>query len=342
MGCMMRAQILAEIGPIESRPLRPGEIPIPEPGPGQVRVRVAVCGACHTELDQVEGRLASARPVVPGHQVVGRVDAIGSGATGLTVGDRVGVAWIFSACGACRFCHAGLENLCRQAQWTGKEANGGYAEWMVVPAESAYRIPERFGDLEAAPLLCAGVIGYRAFRLAGLQDGETLALYGFGASAHIVIQVAKHCCPASRIVVFTRGEAHRRLATRLGADWAGTAEDTPPVYPDKAIDFTPSGEIVRAALEALQPGGRLVINAIRKAGPIPPLDYGRHLWEEKEVKSVANVTRRDAREFLALAAAVPIVPEAEEFPLDAANEVLIRLKASEIKGAAVLRVATWP
>jgi propanol-preferring alcohol dehydrogenase len=264
---------------------------------------------------------------------------IGSGTIGLAVGDRVGVAWIFSACGTCRFCRAGLENLCPQAQWTGKDVNGGYAEWMVVPAESAYPLPERFSDVQAAPLLCAGVIGYRACRLAELRDGETLALYGFGASAHIVIQVARHRCPASKILVFTRGEAHQRLAARLGADWAGTADDVPPERPDKAIDFTPSGEIVRAALEGLQRGGRLVINAIRKTGPVPPLDYAHHLWEEKEVKSVANVTRQDARDFLGLAAAIPIVPEIEEFPLDQANDVLMHLKAGRIKAAAVFRVA---
>jgi propanol-preferring alcohol dehydrogenase len=335
----MRAQILAETGPIESQPLRLGDLPTPDPGPGQVRLRVSVCGACHTDLDEVEGRLATTLPIVPGHQVVGRVDMVGPGVTCLGLGHRVGVAWIFSACGVCRFCRAGYENLCPQAQWTGKDANGGYAEWMTVPAGSAYALPERFSDAQAAPLLCAGVIGYRAFRLAGLQDGETLALYGFGASAHIVIQVARHCCPTSRILVFSRGEAHQRLATRLGADWAGTTDDAPPERADKAIDFTPSGEIVRAALESLQRGGRLVINAIRKTGPVPPLDYAHHLWEEKEVKSVANVTRRDAREFLALAAAIPIVPEVEEFPLDQANNVLIRLKAGHIKGAAVLRVA---
>jgi propanol-preferring alcohol dehydrogenase len=337
---MMRAQVLTETAPIESRPLRLIDLPIPEPGPNQVRLRVSVCGACHTELDEIEGRLPTVRPIVPGHQVVGRVDTIGSGVTALAPGDRVGVTWFFSACGACRFCHTGFENLCPRALWTGKDANGGYAEWMVVPEESAYPLPEGFGDLQAAPLLCAGVIGYRAFRLAGLQDGETLALYGFGASAHIVIQVAKHCCPASRIFVFSRGETHRELAARLGAAWVGTADETPPEPPDKAIDFTPSGEMVRAALERLQLGGRLVINAIRKADPVPSLDYRRHLWEEKEVKSVANVTRRDARDFLALAAAVPIVPEVEEFPLEAANDVLIRLNAGRIEGAAVLRVAT--
>jgi propanol-preferring alcohol dehydrogenase len=334
----MRAQVLVEIRPVESRPLRLTDLPIPEPGPCQVRLRVSVCGACHTDLDEIEGRLPTTRPIVPGHQVVGRVDAAGPGVTGLAVGDRVGVAWIFSACGTCRFCRSGYENLCPQAQWTGKDANGGYAEWMVAPEESAYPLPEGFGDLQAAPLLCAGVIGYRAFRLADLRDGETLALYGFGASAHLVIQMARHLCPASRILVFTRGEAHQRLAIRLGATWAGSVTETPLEWPDKAIDFTPSGEIVRAALEGLQRGGRLVINAIRKTGPIPPLDYGRHLWEEKEVKSVANVTRRDAREFLALAAAVPIVPQVEEYPLEAANDVLIRLKAGRIEGAAVLRI----
>jgi len=337
---VMRAQVLIETGPIESRPLRLTDVPVPEPGPNQVRLRVSVCGACHTELDEIEGRLPTTRPIVPGHQVVGRVDMMGSGVTDLAVGDRVGVAWFFSACGVCRFCHAGYENLCPQAQWTGKDANGGYAEWMVAPMESAYRLPDRFTDPQAAPLLCAGVIGYRAFRLAGLQDGETLALYGFGASAHIVIQVAKHSCPASRIFVFTRGESHRQLAARLGADWVGTVAETAPDRPDKSIDFTPSGEVVRDALAHLQRGGRLVINAIRKASPVPPLDYGTHLWEEREIKSVANVTRRDARDFLALAAAVPIVPEVEEFPLEAANDVLIRLKAGRIEGAAVLRVAT--
>jgi propanol-preferring alcohol dehydrogenase len=336
----MRAQILTETRSIESRPLRLGDLPIPEPGPGQVRLRVSVCGACHTDLDEIEGRLPTTRPVVPGHQVVGRVDMIGPGAIGLEVGDRAGVAWFFSACGTCRFCLAGSENLCPQARWTGKDANGGYAEWMVVPAESAYPLPEGFADLQAAPLLCAGVIGYRAFRLAGLKNGETLALYGFGASAHLVIQAARHLCPGSRVFVFTRGEAHQRLATRLGATWAGTTAETPPERPDKAIDFTPSGEVVRAALECLQPGGRLVINAIRKTGPIPPLDYARHLWEEKEVKSVANVTRRDAREFLTLAARISVAPEVEEFPLDQANDVLARLKAGRIEGAAVLRVPT--
>lgn len=335
----MRAQILTEPGAIESNPLRLGDLPVPEPGPAYVRVRVSVCGACHTDLDEVEGRLPTIRPVIPGHQVVGRVDMLGHGVTGLAVDARVGVAWIFSACGACGFCGTGEENLCPRARWTGKDANGGYGEWMVVPAESAFPLPERFSDLQAAPLLCAGVIGYRALRLAGLQDGETLALYGFGASAHIVIQVVRHLCPASRILVFTRGANHQRLARRLGATWAGTATETPPERPAKAIDFTPSGAIVRTALEGLQAGGRLVINAIRKTGPIPPLDYTRHLWEEKELKSVANVTRQDAREFLGVAARIPIIPEVEEFSLEQANEVLTRLKTGRIEAAAVLRVS---
>jgi propanol-preferring alcohol dehydrogenase len=264
---------------------------------------------------------------------------MGAGVTEFTLGDRVGVAWIYSACGACRFCRSGTENLCSDARWTGKDVNGGYAQATVVPAAFAYAIPDRFSDAQAAPLLCAGVIGYRALRLAELRDGEILALYGFGASAHIVIQAARHLYPNSQIFVVTRGESHRTLATNLGASWVGGAADAFPEPPDKAIDFTPSGEIVRTALGHLQRGGRLVINAIRKTEPVPPLDYARHLWEEKEVKSVANVTRRDAREFLALAAAIPIVPEIEEFPLEVANDVLVRLKSGNITGAAVLRVS---
>ncbi len=335
----MRAQLLTEIAPIEARPLRLVELPTPEPGPQQVRLRVTVCGACHTELDEIEGRLPPRLPIVPGHQVVGRVDKVGSAVTNLKVGDRVGVAWIYSACGICRFCRAGNENLCPEAAWTGKDVPGGYAEAMVVPADFAYPIPGRLSDAQAAPLLCAGVIGYRALRLTGLRDGETLALYGFGASAHLVTQVVKHLYPASRIFVFTRGESHRTLATKLGAAWVGTAADEPPERPDKAIDFTPSGEIVRTALAHLQRGGRLVINAIRKVSAVPPLDYGLHLWNEKEVKSVANVTRRDALEFLSLVTRAPIVPTVEEFPLAEANEALVRLKEGHIHGAAVLRVS---
>ncbi len=336
----MNAQLLTRIAPIEAQPLEPTELPLPEPDPGHLRVKVSVCGVCHTELDEIEGRLPPKLPVVPGHQVVGHVDKAGPGASRFRRGDRVGVAWIYSACGACDFCRAGNENLCPSARWTGKDVNGGYAAFMVVPEGFAYPIPAGFSDEHAAPLLCAGVIGYRALRLSGLKTGEALALYGFGASAHIVIQAAKHLHSDARVFVITRSEARRRLARRLGADWAGAPEDVPPERPARAIDFTPVGETIREALRVLRPGGRLVVNAIRKESPVPELDYATHLWEEKELKSVANVTRRDAREFLGLAAEVPIRPEVEEFPLAEANRALGRLKAGEIRGAAVLRVAT--
>jgi propanol-preferring alcohol dehydrogenase len=335
----MNAQILTRIAPVEEGPLEPADLPLPEPGPGEVRVKVSVCGVCHTELDEIEGRLPPHLPIVLGHQVVGCVDKTGSAAGRLRPGDRVGVAWIYSACGACAFCRAGNENLCARATWTGKDVNGGYAAFMVVPESFAYPIPDRFADADAAPLLCAGVIGYRALRLTGLQDGEALALYGFGASAHIVIQVVKSLHRRAKVFVFSRSEDHRRLARRLGADWAGTPTETAPERPARAIDFTPVGETVRDALRALQPGGRLVVNAIRKRTPVPEMDYATHLWEEKELKSVANVTRRDAQEFLALAAQVPVVTEVEEFPLAEANQALARMKAGRIHGAAVLRVS---
>ncbi len=335
----MQAQLLSRIAPVEDGPLEPAELPLPEPGPGEVRVKVSVCGVCHTELDEIEGRLTPKLPIVLGHQVVGRVDKAGPAVSQLRPGDRVGVAWIYSACGTCAFCRAGSENLCAHAKWTGKDVNGGYAACMVVPEPSAYPIPDRFTDAQAAPLLCAGVIGYRALRLTGLQDGEALALYGFGASAHIVVQVAKYLHPGVKLFVFTRSEDHRRLARRLGADWVGGPTDEAPERPARAIDFTPVGETIREVLRGLRPGGRLVVNAIRKQTPVPELDYAMHLWEEKELKSVANVTRRDAQEFLPLAAAIPIVPEVEEYPLAEANQTLARLKAGRIHGAAVLRIA---
>jgi propanol-preferring alcohol dehydrogenase len=335
----MEAQLLTKMAPVEDRPLEPADLPVPEPGAGEVRVRVWVCGVCHTELDEIEGRLPPKLPIVLGHQVVGRVEKAGAAVRGFHVGDRVGVAWIYSACGACAFCRAGHENLCERAQWTGKDVHGGYAAAMVVPEPFAYPIPARFADAQAAPLLCAGVIGYRALRLTGWQAGEALALYGFGASAHLVLQLAKHLRPRDPVFVLTRSEAHRDLARRLGADWAGLPTEAPPERPARAIDFTPAGETIREALRGLRPGGRLVVNAIRKRSLVPALDYATHLWEEKELKSVANVTRQDAQEFLPLAAAIPIVPEVEEWPLAEANEALVRLKAGRVHGAAVLRIA---
>jgi propanol-preferring alcohol dehydrogenase len=332
----MRAQLLTSTGPVEGRPLRLVDRPVPAPGEGQILVKVSVCGVCHTELDEIEGRLTPRLPIVPGHQIVGSVEGAGAGASRFRTGDRVGIAWIHWACGRCDRCRAGAENLCADARWTGKDVDGGYAEYTVVPEGFAYPIPARFSDTQAAPLLCAGVIGYRALRLSGLTNGRTLALFGFGASAHIVIQVARHRYPDSKILVITRSAHHRDLSRRLGADWAGQPGEPAPSGFDCAIDFTPVGSTVRDALEALSPGGRLVINAIRKRDPVPPLDYAAHLWHEKEVKSVANVTRRDVEEFLPVAAAIPIVPEVRVFGLDKANDALILQKQGAIEAAAVL------
>jgi propanol-preferring alcohol dehydrogenase len=335
----MKAQLLESIGPVEGRPLRLVDRPEPTPAAGEILVRVSACGVCHTELDEVEGRLVPRLPVVPGHQVVGRVERAGPGASRFKAGDRVGIAWIHWACGRCARCRAGAENLCADARWTGKDVDGGYAEYTVVPEGFAYAIPDRFSDVQAAPLLCAGVIGYRALRLSRLAGDQTLALFGFGASAHIVIQIVRHRYPDAKVLVFTRSGHHRDLAQRLGADWAGQTGEPAPSGFDCDIDFTPVGSTVRDALAGLNPGGRLVINVIRKRDPIPALDYATYLWHEKEIKSVANVTRRDAEEFLPLAAAIPIVPEVRVFGLEDANDALILLKQGAIQAAAVLKVA---
>ncbi len=332
----MKAQVLSDTGPVEDRRLSLVERPAPSPSSGEILVRVSACGVCHTELDEIEGRLNPRLPIIPGHQVVGRVERLGSGATRFGAGDRVGIAWINWACGTCDACRAGAENLCPAARWTGKDVDGGYAEYALVAEAFAYPIPDRFTDAEAAPLLCAGVIGYRALRLSNLCDGQTLALYGFGASAHIVIQVVRSRYPRTRIAVFTRSEEHRDLARRLGAHWTGSAADAPPGPIDRAIDFTPIGSTIRDALARLAPGGRLIVNAIRKRDPVPELDYAAHLWHEKEVKSTANVTRQDAEEFLPLAADIPIVPEVRTFRLEEANDALVLLKRGEIRAAAVL------
>ena len=335
----MKAMVIKKICQMEEKPLELVNLPVPVPDSGQILVRVSACGVCHTELDEIEGRVPPSRfPMILGHEIVGRVEASGPGATRFKKGDRVGIAWINWACGECSFCLKGEENLCDKAKWTGKDAEGGYAEYTVVPEDFAYPIPERFSDLQAAPLLCAGVIGYRALRLSEMEDGKILGLYGFGASAHIVIQVAKYKYPNCKVFVFTRGKDHRELALKLGADWVGATEDTPPEKLDRAIDFTPVGIPVREALRNLEKGGRVVINAIRKRTPIPELDYAEHLWHEKEVKSVANVTRRDAEEFLPLAAEIPIVPEVQEFRLEEANEALVLLKEGKIRGAGVLNI----
>jgi len=338
----MKAMVLESTSSVEEKPLKLVNFPEPVPGRGEILVKVSSCGVCHTELDEIEGRVSPSRfPMILGHEVVGRVENLGSAAKKFRNGDRVGIAWINWACGKCSFCLKGEENLCDTARWTGKDAPGGYAEYTVVPEDFAYPVPQEFTDVKAAPLLCAGVIGYRALRLSGMEDGRVLGLYGFGASAHIVIQIAKHKYPNGRVFVFTRPhqQEHHDLARKLGADWIGATGDTSPQKLDCAIDFTPVGEPVREALGNLQKGGRVVINAIRKVTPIPELDYTEHLWYEKEVKSVANVTRRDAQEFLPLAAEIPIVPETQEFKLEEANEALILLKEGKIRGAGVLKIA---
>jgi propanol-preferring alcohol dehydrogenase len=335
----MKAMILDRQSPIEQTPLKPADLPIPAPNDGQILVKVSVCGACHTDLDEAEGRLKPTKsPIVPGHQVVGKVVGKGKAITKHKIGDRVGITWLFSSCGECEFCRTGGENLCSRAKWTGKDANGGYAEFMVIGEDFAYPIPERFSDSQAAPLLCAGVIGYRTLRLADIKDGQKIGLFGFGASAHIVIQIIKYKFPNSPVFVFTKTAKHAELAKNLGAVWTGFSGDKPPEKLNKIMDFTPVGECVRDALGVLERGGRLIINAIRKETPVPPLDYAEYLWLEKEIKSVANVTRQDAEEFLPLAARIPIAPTIEEFPLMQANEVLRSIKNSGLRAAAVLKI----
>jgi len=341
----MKAMLLDELARLEDNPtpLRLAELPDPVPGEREILVRVLACGVCHTELDEIEGRMPPPRlPVVLGHQAVGRVAAAGSAAGAFQPGDLVGVAWIYSACGRCKFCLAGNENLCAEFQATGRDADGGYAEFMTVGQDFAYPIPGVFSPAEAAPLLCAGAIGYRSLRLTGLQDGGSLGLTGFGASAHLVLKMARHKYPHSQIFVFARSPQERAFARELGAVWAGDTAEAAPQKLDGIIDTTPVWKPVVEALKNLAPGGRLVVNAIRKEEVdkeyLLGLDYPTHLWMEKEIKSVANVSRRDVSEFLALAADMRLKPEVQEFPLEEANRALAELKASQIRGAKVLRI----
>jgi len=329
--------------PDQAAPLELVELPTPQPAPGEILLRVATCGVCHTELDEIEGRTPPAfYPLIPGHQVIGRVAQLGFGAQRFQVGQRVGVAWIYSACGQCACCLAGQENLCEQFRATGRDAHGGYAEYMVAPERFAYLIPERFSDAQAAPLLCAGAIGYRSLRLSGLQDGQNLGLAGFGASAHLVLKLAQHQYPRARLYVFSRSPAEQAFARQLGAHWAGGFQELPPAPLHCVIDTTPAWLPVVAALRCLAPGGRLVINAIRKEEAdkvsLLELDYPASLWLEKEIKSVANITRQDVEEFLALAAQIPLIPEYQVYPLQDANRALLELKNRQIRGAKVLQL----
>lgn len=350
--------ILREITDLlkNDRPLVPASVPVPVPQGNELLLKVSACGVCHTELDEIEGRTPPPfLPVIPGHQVTGRVAGMGPGASRYKIDDRLGVAWIFSSCGKCDHCLSGNENLCSYFKATGRDVNGGYAEYMTVPESFVHLLPERFTDVEAAPLLCAGAIGYRSLRLAGNdlipapgsfgltgKEKKTLGLTGFGASAHLVLKLIRYLSPATSVFVFARSEREQAFALELGADWAGGFADVPPGKPDAIIDTTPVWYPVLKALEHLKPGGRLVINAIRKENTdkesLLSLDYPAHLWMEKEIKSVANVALNDVREFLRLAAEIPILPEVQVFPLEDANRALLELKQQKIRGAKVLKI----
>ncbi len=332
----MHAVILPHPAPVESGPLRHVERPRPEPRAGEVLVHVETCGVCHTDLHIAEGDLPPRRAdVIPGHQVVGRVEGRGPDVTEIAPGTRVGIAWLHHACGRCAFCRRGLENLCVEGVFTGYDVDGGFAEYLVAPAAFVYRIPDAFPSAEAAPLLCAGIIGYRSLRIAQVARGDRVGLFGFGASAHLALQVARHWGCA--VYVFTRSAAHRALAEALGAEWVGGGEDQPPDRIDAGVVFAPSGRVVVEALRHLRPGGTLAVNAVHLDG-IPAFDYAR-LYGERGLRSVSNSTRTDGHEFLALAAEIPLRPTVEMHPLHDANEVLQRLKRGEVTGAAVLEIA---
>jgi alcohol dehydrogenase, propanol-preferring len=333
---MMRAVQLDRPAPIDTRPLALVERDVPEPGPGEVRVRVAVCACCRTDLHVVEGELELPHlPVVPGHQVVGTVEQLGDSCEELQVGDRVGVPWLHRTDGRCEFCLRGEENLCEHAEFTGWTVDGGYADALTVPEAFAVDLPDALDDLEAAPLLCAGVIGYRALRRAEVEPGERVALMGFGASAHLAIQVLHHW--GCEVVVLTRGEKHQALAREMGASWVGDAGETPPELCDRAVVFAPAGELVPVALQILRPGGTVSLAGIHMT-TIPAFDYAL-LWRERSLRSVANMTRRDAQEFMAIVAEAGIRVEHETYPLEAANDALSAIKHDAIRGAAVLTVS---
>jgi len=329
--------ILKRFTPIDQNPLELVDLPIPEPDSEELLLRVKICGVCHTDLHTIEGELPEVKPpIIPGHQVVGVVEKIGRSTSRFKKGDRLGVAWLYSACGKCAFCQRENENLCETARFTGYHVNGGYAEYIVVPEKFAYPIPEIFSDEEAAPLLCAGIIGYRALRLSEIKPGHRLGLYGFGASAHVAIQVAVHW--GCKVYVFTRSEEHRELASKLGAVWTGASKDEPPTRMDSSIIFAPAGELVLDALRVLDKGGTLALAGIYMT-PIPEMDYVKYLYYERTLRSVANATRQDGEELLRIAAEIPIRTTTQVFPLEDANKVLELLKAGKISGAAVLRVS---
>ena len=333
----MKAMVLGAFRPAAENPLEMRDVPAPSVGPDDILIKVRCCGVCHTDLHAVEGELPDVRfPLIPGHEVIGVVEKAGEGAGRFRVGDRVGAAWLRSACGECRFCLSGRENLCETARFNGYHADGGYADYMAVPEKFAYAIPDRFTDENAAPLLCAGIVGYRALVLSGIQPGGILGLYGFGGSAHIAIQIAKYW--GARVFVFTRGAEHRELAKTFGADWAGTAKDDPPARLTNAIIFAPVGSLYLDALRVLDRGGTVASAGIHMS-PVPEMDYDRYLYHERRMLSVANATRKDGEELLRLAAEIPIRTTVQTFPLRESNGVLRQLKAGRINGAAVLKIS---
>jgi propanol-preferring alcohol dehydrogenase len=331
----MRAMVLHTPAPIETSPLKSEEVTLPLPRAGEVRIQVRCCAICHTDLHIAEGDLQLPKlPLIPGHQIVGTVDALGENVSTLKPGDRVGIPWLHSTCGECDYCRHRFENLCERARFTGFHDDGGYAEYALAREDFAFPLPEAFSDENAAPLLCAGIVGYRAYRISGASSGDRLGLYGFGASAHVVLQLARY--EGCELYVFSRAPAHRELAQKLGAAWTGSAEDAPLHPLDASIIFAPAGALVPHALKCLRKGGVLVLAGITMS-PIPQLDYSL-LYDERVVRSVANSTRHDAREFLAAAAKVPIQTEVQVFNLEDANQALQALKKSEIKAAGVLRI----
>jgi propanol-preferring alcohol dehydrogenase len=328
----MKAMLLRSPRPAEESPLEPTQLQVPEPAHDEVLLRVRTCGVCHTDLHTVEGEIAGNLPVVPGHQIVGMVEKTGRDVSEFRKGDRIGVPWLHRSCGVCGFCQSGRENLCEQAQFTGFHVNGGYAEYAAAPAAFAVHIPDAFDDAHAAPLLCAGIVGYRALRLSNIRPQQKLGLYGFGASAHIVLQIAVHW--GCEVFVATRSAEHQQLAKKLGASWASGAEDVPATMLDSAIMFAPAGALVPEALRALRKGGTLALGGIYMT-PIPELKY-ELLYHERVMRSVANATREDARQLMQVAGEIRIHTEIETFALKDANRVLLALKQSKIRGAGVL------
>ncbi|MHA1339380.1 MAG: zinc-dependent alcohol dehydrogenase family protein [Promethearchaeota archaeon] len=331
----MKAMLIKEQGKLNANSLIMEDVEIPIIGKDDILIKMKACGVCHTDLHEIEGDLKIKEfPIIPGHEVIGIVEKKGENVKKLNIGDRVGVAWLYSTCGKCKYCLRGQENLCEEAKFTGYTANGGYAEYLKINSNFAYKIPKIFTDISAAPLMCAGVIGYRSIRLSEIKEGERLGLFGFGASAHIVIQIANYW--GCETFVFTRSKNHQKHALELGAKWVGTSKDTPPKKIDRGIIFAPAGSIVLDALKVLDKGGTLAINAIHMSD-IPSIKYS-YLWHERKIISVANVTRRDAIEFLEIAGKIPIKTTTIEYKLEDANQALMDMKMSKINGAAVLKI----